>query len=212
MRYACSTANIFLWNFEKRKRPEPISNTFPTHIAAIARCFVWILASCMQHCGSPNKWWTAPRPNRWKYWCYATTDKHCKKPCQEKKGARLEACCKKVLVSQKCVSKQRLCKFLCTKWRSRNNNKSDCGATYSLQSSWLTFWEQTLLMFLLFYSQKKQDEAHEPECRHVCWRTEKIPIYHIFQRTHLWDTLTWHTEVTLLQDTLLTWHSYLTLF
>ena len=45
---------------------------------------------------------------------------------------------------------------------------------------------------------QKQDEAHEPECRHVCWRTEKIPIYHIFQRTHLWDTLTWHTEVTLL--------------
>ena len=57
---------------------------------------------------------------------------------------------------------------------------------------------------------KKQDEAHEPECRHACWRTETILIYHIFQRTHLWDTLTWHTEVTLLYDTLLTWHSYLT--
>ena len=25
-----------------------------------------------------------------------------------------------------------------------------------------------------------------------------IFIYHIFQRTHLWDTLTWHAEVTLL--------------
>ena len=45
---------------------------------------------------------------------------------------------------------------------------------------------------------KKQDEAHEPECRHVCWVTETILICHIFQRTHLWDTLTWHTEATLL--------------
>ena len=58
---------------------------------------------------------------------------------------------------------------------------------------------------------KKQDEAHEPECRHVCWGTETLLIYHIFQRTHLWGTLTWHTEVTLLQDTLLTWYSCKTL-
>ena len=29
-------------------------------------------------------------------------------------------------------------------------------------------------------------------------RTDKIFICHIFQRTHLWDTLSWHTEVTLL--------------
>ena len=47
-------------------------------------------------------------------------------------------------------------------------------------------------------SRKKQDEAHEPECRHECWGTETRLICHTFQRTHLWDTLTWLTEVTLL--------------
>ena len=45
---------------------------------------------------------------------------------------------------------------------------------------------------------EKQNEAHEPECRHECWGTETILVYHIFRRTHLWDTLTWRTEVTLL--------------
>ena len=85
---------------------------------------------------------------------------------------------------------------------------------------------------------KKQDETHEPECRHVCWGTETILISHIFQRTHcetvdarrwhssrtplldtiaqrsgktlLLDTLTWHSCVTLLLDTVVR-HSYLTL-
>ena len=47
-------------------------------------------------------------------------------------------------------------------------------------------------------SNKKQDEAHEPECRHVCWVTETLLICQFFQQTHLWDTLTWHTEGTLL--------------
>ena len=53
-----------------------------------------------------------------------------------------------------------------------------------------------------------------------------ILICHNFQQTHLWNTLTWHTEVTLLWDTLvwhycsgktllldtLIWHSCFTLF
>ena len=51
---------------------------------------------------------------------------------------------------------------------------------------------------VMVWKNKKQDEAHEPECRHVCWGTDTILISHIFQRTHLRDTLSWHTEVTLL--------------
>ena len=75
---------------------------------------------------------------------------------------------------------------------------------------------------------KKQDEAHEPECRHVCWRTETILIrfsseptcgtpwrdtlrWHSCRTPFLLDTLTWHSCKTLLLDTLLvkdtlTWH------
>ena len=83
---------------------------------------------------------------------------------------------------------------------------------------------------------KKQDEAHEPECRHVCWQTETIVICHIsskltsetpwvhtltwhFCRTPLLDTIAQRSGETLLLDTLvrhscktlLAWHSYLTL-
>ena len=66
----------------------------------------------------------------------------------------------------------------------------------------------------------KQDEAHEPECRHVCWRTKTILIYHIFPAnplvghpdvTHWGDTLVGHPSyLTLLLDTLVR-HSYWTL-
>ena len=59
------------------------------------------------------------------------------------------------------------------------------------------------------HTKKKQDEAHEPECRHVCSGTETILIYQIFQRTHLWDILRRHTEATVLWDTLaFAWHYY----
>ena len=74
---------------------------------------------------------------------------------------------------------------------------------------------------------EKQDEAHEPECRHVCWRTETILItfsseptcgtpwrdtlrWHSCRTPFLLDTLTWHSCKTLVLDTLLR-HSYLTL-
>ena len=86
----------------------------------------------------------------------------------------------------------------------------------------------------------KQDEAHEPECRHVCWQTETISICRISSKltcettwvhtlrwhscktlsldllvrhsslTLLFDTLVRHSYLTLLWDTLI-WHSYLTL-
>ena len=61
---------------------------------------------------------------------------------------------------------------------------------------------------------KKQDEAHEPECRHVCWRTETIVITFSSKPTcgTPWrDTLRWHSCTTpFLLDTLLR-HSYLIL-
>ena len=57
---------------------------------------------------------------------------------------------------------------------------------------------------------KKQDEAHEPECRHVCWQTETILICHISSKltceTPWIHTLRWHSCRTPLLDT-----SYLTL-
>ena len=60
----------------------------------------------------------------------------------------------------------------------------------------------------------KQDEAHEPECRHVCWQTETILICNIFSKltceTPWVHTLRWHYCLTLLPDTLVR-HSYLTL-
>ena len=83
---------------------------------------------------------------------------------------------------------------------------------------------------------KKQDEAHEPECRHVCWQRETILICHISSkltcetpwvhtlrwhscRTPLLDTIAQRSGETLLLDTLvrhscktlLTWHSCKTL-
>ena len=78
---------------------------------------------------------------------------------------------------------------------------------------------------------KKQDEAHEPECRHVCWQTETILICHISNKliceTSWVHTLRWHSCRTPLLDTieqllldtlvrrscktLLTWHSCKTL-
>ena len=82
----------------------------------------------------------------------------------------------------------------------------------------------------------KQDEAHEPECRHVCWQTETILTCHISNkltcetpwlhtlrwhscRTPLLDTIAKRSGETLLLDTLvrhscktlLTWHSCQTL-
>ena len=82
----------------------------------------------------------------------------------------------------------------------------------------------------------KQDEAHEPECRHECWQTETILICHISSkltcetpwvhtlmwhscRTPLLDTIAQRSGETLLLDTLvrhscktlLTWHSCKTL-
>ena len=52
----------------------------------------------------------------------------------------------------------------------------------------------------------KQDEAHEPECRHVCWQTETILICHISSKlTHEtpWvHTLKWHSCGTPLLDTI----------
>ena len=72
----------------------------------------------------------------------------------------------------------------------------------------------------------KQDEAHEPECRHVCWQTETILICHISNKltceTSWVHTLRWHPCLTLLSKscltllwdtckTLLTWHSCKTL-
>ena len=74
---------------------------------------------------------------------------------------------------------------------------------------------------------KKQDEAHEPECRHVCWQTETILICHISNKltceTSWVHTLRWHPCLTLLSNscltllwdtckTLLTWHSCKTLW
>ena len=61
---------------------------------------------------------------------------------------------------------------------------------------------------------KKQDEAHEPECRHVCWQTETILICHVLSKltceTPWIHTLKWHYCLTFLPDTLVR-HSYLTL-
>ena len=61
--------------------------------------------------------------------------------------------------------------------------------------------------FLLSYhTTKKQDEAHEPECRHVCWQTETILICHISSKltceTPWVHTLRWHSCRTPLLDTL----------
>ena len=86
------------------------------------------------------------------------------------------------------------------------------------------------------YGYKKQDEAHEPECRHVCWQTETVLICHISSKltceTPWVHTLRWHSCRTPLLDiiakrsgetllldtlvrhsckTLLTWHSCKTL-
>ena len=86
------------------------------------------------------------------------------------------------------------------------------------------------------HSWKKQDETHEPECRHVCWQTEAILICHISSkftcetpwihtlrqhscRTPLLDTIAQRSGETLLLDslvrhsckTLLAWHSCKTL-
>ena len=90
------------------------------------------------------------------------------------------------------------------------------------QNYWLTTVKHVQLV------KNKQDEAHEPECRHVCWRTETILIrfssettcgtpwrdtlrWHSCRTPFLLDTLTWHSCKTLLLDTLLvkdtlTWH------
>ena len=66
---------------------------------------------------------------------------------------------------------------------------------------------------------KKQDEAHEPECRHVCWQTKTILICHISNKlaceTPWLHTLRWHSCRTPLLDTIardtLAWHSCKTL-
>ena len=79
---------------------------------------------------------------------------------------------------------------------------------------------------------KKQDETHEPECRHVCWETEVEYLFVTISSEHScgtpWlDTLSWHSCRTPLLDTIalrsgktllhdtLNWHSsrhsYLTL-
>ena len=53
---------------------------------------------------------------------------------------------------------------------------------------------------------KKQDEAHEPECRHVCWQTETILICHISSKftceTRWFHTLRWHSCRAPLLDTI----------
>ena len=105
----------------------------------------------------------------------------------------------------------------------------------------VTFWfkVQNLPMktdVLQCKHKKKQDEAHEPECRHVCWQTEKKLICHVSSkltcetpwvhtlrwhscRTPLLDTIAQRSGETLLLDslvrhsckTLLVWHSCKTL-
>ena len=72
----------------------------------------------------------------------------------------------------------------------------------------------------LFLTQKKQDEAHEPECRHVCWVTETTTLFVTFSSeptggTPWLDTLRWHSCIrhpclTLLRNALAR-HSCLTL-
>ena len=57
----------------------------------------------------------------------------------------------------------------------------------------------------------KQDEAHEPECRHVCWRTETILIYNIYLSHFPANPLLGHPDVTHWGDTLVRHPSYLTL-
>ena len=54
------------------------------------------------------------------------------------------------------------------------------------------------------HNKKKQDKAHEPECRHLCWVTQTTSA------TLSLDTFVRHSYLTLLLDTLVR-HSYLTL-
>ena len=101
--------------------------------------------------------------------------------------------------------------------------------TWTLSKSWSTsrmhmetlfrWTSRAFTVSSYFFQNIKQDEAHEPECRHVCWQTETILICHISSkltcetpwihtlrwhscRTPLLDTLTWRSCKTLLRDTL----------
>ena len=75
-------------------------------------------------------------------------------------------------------------------------------------------WNLEMSSLVENISKKKQDEAHEPECRHVCWQTETILICHALSKltceTPWVHTLRWHYCLTFLPDTLVR-HSYLTL-
>ena len=88
-----------------------------------------------------------------------------------------------------------------------------CWSVFNLRQSWESPF---------FVVTSKQDEAHEPECRHVCWVTETILIWSYLSHfpanplvgqpdlTHWGDTLVGHPCLKLLRNALVR-HCCLTL-
>ena len=53
-------------------------------------------------------------------------------------------------------------------WKNVASRKT--GAWRKSKSTWRD--SEVTLQYISYNTSKKQDEAHEPECRHVCWKTE----------------------------------------